>query len=291
MPVPQGRLRDARLIGNMESIGKQEKPGSLSDTPQSVALRILLGEDNIVNQKIASAMLARQGHSVVIARHGLEALEAMKNDRFDLIFMDIQMPEMDGYEATSEIRKRELETGTHIPIIAMTACAMVRDREKCMAAGMDDYITKPVQLADLEQAIARAIPLADSDAIEEPASHFERGPDIVLDVPELMERVDHDKDLLGDIVAMFVRESCRLLARIQEAIQNHDAQSLAASAHTLKGAIGNFATRAAHDAAFKLEKLGLDNSLQNAPEVYQTLEFEVDRLREALLDLCMKETE
>ncbi|HOE11660.1 MAG TPA: response regulator [bacterium] len=277
----------------MESLGKQDKLCNPSETPQRTGLHILLVEDNIVNQKIASAMLSRQGHSVVIARHGLEALDMIENDRFDLIFMDVLMPEMDGYQATSEIRKREL--GTHVPIIAMTACAMVRDREKCMAAGMDDYITKPIQLADLEQAIARAIPLADRGGTKESAMRFgdvpDPVPDVALDVPELMDRVDHNRNLLSEIVAMFVRESCRLMDRIQEAIENHDAQSLAASAHALKGAIGNFATRAAHKAASKLEKLGLENSLQNAPEVYRVLEIEVDRLREALLDLCMKEPE
>jgi HPt (histidine-containing phosphotransfer) domain-containing protein len=172
---------------------------------------------------------------------------------------------------------------------------MVRDREKCLVAGMDDYITKPIQLVDLEQAIARAIPPADTGVIEKSAMRFghvpDHVPDVVLDVPELMDRVDHNRNLLSEIVAMFVRESCRLMDRIREAIENHDAQSLAASAHILKGAIGNFATRAAHKAAFKLEKLGLENSLQNAPEVYRVLEIEVDRLREALLDLCMKEPE
>ena len=121
-------------------------PGSLS---------ILLAEDNPVNQKLASRLLNKHGHVVVVAGNGIEALAAMERQRFDLVLMDIQMPEMGGFEATAQIRARERKTGGRIPIIAFTAHALDGDRERCLELGMDDYITKPVQPTLLFDAIER----------------------------------------------------------------------------------------------------------------------------------------
>jgi two-component system sensor histidine kinase/response regulator len=117
--------------------------------------RILLAEDNVVNQRVAVRLLEKEGHYVVVAANGREAIAAWRDQLFDLILMDMQMPEMDGFETTSEIRRAEAGTNTRIPIIAMTAHAMTGDRERCLAAGMDDYIAKPVRKTDLMAIIER----------------------------------------------------------------------------------------------------------------------------------------
>jgi CheY-like chemotaxis protein len=118
-------------------------------------LHILLAEDNRVNQTLATRLLAKEGHTVVIAGDGREALAALDRESFDLVLMDVQMPEMDGFEATAAIRTGEMDTGAHIPIVAMTARAMSGDREKCIAIGMDDYVSKPINLAELSAALGR----------------------------------------------------------------------------------------------------------------------------------------
>ena len=120
-------------------------------------LRILLAEDNIINQKVAVHILNKSGHTVSVANNGQEALQALKKDRYDLILMDVQMPKMGGFETTASIREKEKKTGSHIPIIAMTAHAMKGDRERCLEAGMDDYIAKPLKAEELIKTIDRVI--------------------------------------------------------------------------------------------------------------------------------------
>ena len=119
----------------------------------SLSLRILLAEDNLVNQKVAMGMLGKMGHRITLATNGLEALEQWRQSDFDLILMDVQMPEMNGLQATTQIRQEEA-MGTHVPIVAMTASAMSEERDRCLAAGMDDFISKPVSFKVIEQMIA-----------------------------------------------------------------------------------------------------------------------------------------
>ena len=141
------------------------KPVAASATgPRESHLYILLAEDNLVNQKVACKLLERRGHDVTVVNNGVEALSALEQRAFDLILMDIQMPEMDGLEATRQIRDRERSTGIHIPILAMTAHAMKGDRERCLAAGMDGYISKPVQVQSLMQTIHTLVPTSDVSA-------------------------------------------------------------------------------------------------------------------------------
>jgi CheY-like chemotaxis protein len=121
-------------------------------------LHLLLAEDNVVNQRLAVRLLEKRGHTVVAVGNGQEALAALRQQRFDLVLMDVQMPEMDGLEATAAIREHEKQSGSHLPIIAMTAHAMQGDRERCLAAGMDDYVVKPMQATDLYAAIERLLP-------------------------------------------------------------------------------------------------------------------------------------
>ena len=126
-----------------------ERLSAVVDEDRRAGLRILLVEDNIVNQKLAKRLLEKHGHQVVVRRNGREALESLDQAHFDLVLMDVQMPEMDGFEATAAIRGREKSTGEHIPIVAMTAHASSGDQEKCLRAGMDDYLSKPIQTEKL----------------------------------------------------------------------------------------------------------------------------------------------
>ena len=162
--MKQSDLLDAILqeIGNLDkSSGDTEKKASPTDsTIEQVKMggasekprqrfRILVVEDNVVNQRLALRLLEKQGHSVRLAANGKEALAALEQEKFDLVLMDVQMPEMGGFEATSHVRTREQATGEHIPIIALTAHAMTGDRERCLEAGMDGYVSKPIQEKDL----------------------------------------------------------------------------------------------------------------------------------------------
>ena len=155
-PVSQPELLDAILIA-MAAAAQWDADGGRRDRScaSRAELRILLAEDNIVNRAVAAAILERCGHSLVHAANGREAVEAAAREAFDLIFMDVQMPEMDGFEATSHIREAEQATGRHTPIAAMTAHAMVGDRERCLTAGMDDYISKPISQAELFALLER----------------------------------------------------------------------------------------------------------------------------------------
>jgi CheY-like chemotaxis protein len=158
-PIQHEELRRAlnALIDEREGRGAPASTAPAAAVPLSSVrrLRVLVAEDNVVNQRLASAMLGRLGHEVVIANDGGESVTAVAEDRFDIVFMDVQMPTMSGFDATRAIREAEGATGVRVPIVAMTAHAMSGDRERCLDAGMDDYVTKPVSLATIEGTLRR----------------------------------------------------------------------------------------------------------------------------------------
>jgi CheY-like chemotaxis protein len=155
-PVRRAELRSVitAAFASQEQTAKKVTPDRL-EAPSQIARRILLAEDNVVNQRVAIALLEKEGHQVVVVANGIEAIAAWRKQSFDLILTDIQMPVMDGFEATSEIRRAERGTNTRIPIVAMTAHAMTGDRERCLSSGMDDYISKPIRKSELMRTIAR----------------------------------------------------------------------------------------------------------------------------------------
>ena len=245
-------------------------------------LHILLAEDNSVNRQLAVHLLFKRGHTVVAVQNGQEALAALKKEPFDAILMDVQMPEMDGLTATRLIRENERVTGLHIPIIAMTAHAMRGDREKCLAAGMDSYVPKPIKPEEFYAVIESLVP--GSIVPAEAESELE-SPAAVVDMNALLIRVEGDKNLLAQMAELFLEECPQSLSTIREAVLRRDAKELERSAHTLKSAVGNFAAQKAMEAALELETMARDGDLNDAEKAYQALEQEIERLKPVLANL------
>jgi two-component system sensor histidine kinase/response regulator len=241
---------------------------------------ILLAEDNPVNRLLAQKLLQKQGHTVTTVNNGKEALELWEQNQsrqFDMILMDVQMPEMDGLQATARIREKEIASGTHIPIIAVTAHAMKGDRERCLAAGMDAYITKPINPLDLAATIRAALP-AETDLAPVPENPIEQGPSTA----ELLARFDGDSDLFKELAGIFLQECPGLMGGIREALRAGDAKLVERMAHTLKGSVGNFAMQGSRETAEQLELLAKSGQLSGAEEIFHTLEQQIAHFNQIL---------
>jgi two-component system sensor histidine kinase/response regulator len=250
--------------------------------PKISPLRILLAEDNPVNQRVAIRLLEKDGHSVTVANHGGEALTALENAQFDLVLMDVQMPEMDGFAATRAIREREAGTDRHIPIVAMTAHAMKGDRERCLAAGMDDYLSKPIQRGELERILRW---VANSTSAQE-LPGLQPAPS-TLEVPALdrtaaLERLGGDEELFAEVAEIFLTNQAQQLNAIRCAVMEKDAAGIRRAAHGLKGAAAYVGGLATAEAAHRLEVLGMNGDLAAVPDALQVLELELSRLTAAL---------
>ncbi len=246
---------------------------------KSRSLRILLAEDNTVNQRLAMRLLEKQGHLVAAANNGREALEALGRERFDLVLMDVQMPELDGFQATARIREKERTTGTHIPIIAMTAHAMMGDRERCLAAGMDDYISKPIQPEELFKLIAKLAPGPEPPAGPAPGPELQA---VVFDRTVALAQVEGDQELLAELVQLFARDCPRLLAELKQAIASGEGVSVERAAHTMKGSASSFGAQQVVALAQQLEEMGRTEKVSEAAPTYALLAVEVERLNSAL---------
>ncbi len=263
-------------------------------------LQILLAEDNLVNQKLALRLLEKRGHVVAVAHSGHEVLAALEQQSFDIVLMDVQMPDMDGLEATAAIRAKERSTGGHVPIVAMTARAMKGDREQCLAAGMDSYVSKPLQPTELldiverlaatghdnQSAPAKSCALAhgNTQSPDQPASSEPLPPASPLDFDraQALEQAGGDAGLLEEMIAAFVTEYSPLMADIRDAIACGDARQLHFAAHTLKGAARALAAPTASGAAERLETMGRGGELAEALSVYAELDEAICRLCSAL---------
>ncbi len=247
-------------------------------------LRVLVAEDNVVNQQVVMGFLDRAGHAAVVVSTGPEVLVALEQHKFDVILMDVQMPELDGLETTSAIRKRERSTGGHIPIVALTAHVVKGDAERCLAAGMDAYVAKPLRGRDLFAAIESVLEPARMPASTETAA-------AAIDEARLLERVGGDLEALRELVDVFLADAPSLLTRIDEAIDAKDARAVRATAHTLKGAVSNFAAPSATKAAARLQRIGEGNDLGSARAASDVLRRELERVRDALSALVSKPNE
>ncbi len=252
-----------------DQIPRVPLPASMlpADLPER-RLHVLLAEDNVVNQRLAASLLERRGHRVTIAANGREAVNACERNGFDVVLMDVQMPEMGGFEATQAIRAHEAVAGTRVPIIAMTAHAMKGDRERCLAAGMDDYLTKPLdprQLCTLVEAISAGRPPATDDLL----------PDIS---DRVLARVGGDRELLAEISRLFVDDAPRHLEQIRQAIDDGDRESLRRAAHGLKGAASNFDADGVVSAARTLEEIGRSGDFAEQEAAWRAVSIETGRL-------------
>jgi PAS domain S-box-containing protein len=288
-PVKQSELWDAIVTAlNVPGRQKARAPASAAASRRAKArqpLRVLLAEDNPVNQEVALRLLERRGHSVIVAENGKLALTAIERHKFDLVLMDVQMPEMGGLEATQLIREKEKSTSEHLPILAMTAHAMQGDRERCIAAGMDGYLAKPIDpksfLQTVEGISQRA---AQSETTAKETSSRDASGDgrRALDAKALLEWFSGNRKLLRSIVKTFRDDCPRMMARIRSALAANDANLLADGAHALKGSVGNFGPTAALDTTREMEKIARQGKLDGAWELYATLEDEIALLLPAL---------
>jgi CheY-like chemotaxis protein/HPt (histidine-containing phosphotransfer) domain-containing protein len=235
-------------------------------------LRILLAEDNLVNQQVALYQVRMLDHQVDLATNGIEALKLFDKHSYDAILMDIHMPELDGYAATAEIRRRE-GNGKHTPIIAMTANALPEEREKCLAAGMDEHLPKPVQARALVRVLEQCIANTESEKT-----------DPLPQATDLQPLIDSGMgDIIPRLIEIFLETAPRDVEKLKAALRNSHVADLEDAAHRLKGSCGNLGAARLRGFCEQLEKLGRDGSLETAPEIIAAVEEEFSRVRTELV--------
>lgn len=278
-PVSQSDLLDAIMTGlngpPLDFLNATELQPSANRS-----LRILVAEDTPANQKVVQAILQKRGHLVEIAQNGREAVDMFWEHDFEVVLMDVQMPTMDGYQATRVIRESEEENDNHIPIIAMTAHAMEGDRERCLSAGMDDYISKPIDARNLirlvERRVRKAAKLRARPPQEaEPTSAAESSP---IDYKAALGRLGGDESLFRELVKLFGEDAPKLLDDIDAGVAKREEQQVARAAHSLKGLASNFGAQAAIESALEVERSGQKGA-------WNGIHLQVNRLRGAIARL------
>jgi CheY-like chemotaxis protein len=245
-----------------------EASAEMASASATVRRRILLAEDNIVNQQVACGLLTDRGHSVAVAANGQEAIEAIARERFDLVLMDLQMPVMGGFEATHIIRERERGGHSRMAIIAMTAHAMAGDEERCLAAGMDGYLAKPIDPQRLFQMVeADVMPSGETSPIDE---------------PDLLKRLCGNQALKARVLRVFAEDCPSRLAEIGAAIADGDAERVRRAAHALRGSSGNVAAKGLADAAHALELAAATGRYESLDSAWRHVSDEAGRLFSSL---------
>lgn len=270
------------------SPGLRKAPAATSTLPRQRPLRILLAEDNAMNQRVAVANLESWGHRVTVANDGMAAVEAVARVPFDLILMDSQMPRMDGFEATAAIRQRERENGAHVPIVAMTANVMKGFREECLAAGMDGFVAKPIRLEELIAAMAVVVPDLLLEEFKHPADAGAApiagiGGDQPFDSAALLASVGGDRELLREIVKLCCEvDGPRVCGELAVAVGQGDLSGVERAAHAIKGLVGAFHAPVASHLARDLEETARQGSGDAVVEPTAELGREFQRLVVAL---------
>jgi two-component system sensor histidine kinase/response regulator len=278
-PVQPSLLLDA-ILNAVSKLPIREMPGPqlpLEPPEVKTKMKILLAEDNAVNRALARKLLEKQGHTVVIAENGRQALDTLDRETVDLVLMDVQMPELDGLEATRAIREKEKVSGAHLPIIALTAHAMKGDRERCLDAGADDYLTKPIHTPDLHAAISR---IQGAKTAKLPASPAAEPISTAgsFDPAAALQRVEGDRELLEEIARIFAEECPKMLAEIRGALAGADAPLLERLAHTLKGSSSNLGALALPHSAATLEQMAHAGDFRGAGAQFKIVEKDVESL-------------
>jgi two-component system sensor histidine kinase/response regulator len=282
-PIKQSDLLDA-IVNAFAGPAPAVSPAAPA-TAASRPLRVLVAEDNPTNQKLIETLLRQRGHQVTMVADGRGAVDRAADGSFDVILMDVQMPEMSGLEATAEIRGRERASGGHVPIVALTASAMAGDREECLACGMDGYISKPLRPDELFATIdSLCAPPGEAAgaAVDAPAAP---APVRSVDLDQLLAGFNGNTRLVRDVVDVFLQDAPETLARIRDAARARDARALGAAAHTLKGSAGLFAQGRAYESARRLEQVARAGDLAGADAACAAVEADVSRLMAELRDL------
>ena len=286
-PVQPSELLDAIMNALFTPGTKKELPAP-DDAFAAGAdgRRVLLAEDNAVNRRLATVLLQKHDYTVIPAENGKEALDVLERERVDVILMDVQMPVMDGFETIRAIRARERGAGGHMPIVALTAHAMKGDRERCLAAGADEYVAKPIRLAELLAAIKRA-----SDGRITPGAPPQRADTRVLDLDAALSRVDGDRSLVEELCRIFAEESPRSLKALEAAYQARDARAVTSLAHAIKGSSASIGAGRLSRAAHELEKAANARDSANCSRLMEQLRDEFARLQPELDALSRKVTQ
>jgi CheY-like chemotaxis protein len=302
----------------------EQRAETLDAAPDAAALRtdgmptrVLVAEDNPTNQKVALSMLKRLGYRADAVGNGCEALKALQLIPYDLVLMDVQMPEMDGLEATRRFRALEAGSGRRLPIIAMTAHASTSDRDRCLQAGMDGFVTKPVQRESLGRlvaaqlaaardpdagsaaanayAAATAAPTTAAESAAVPVAQPQAREDARLDnshiaddsgfsVATMVERLDNDEEIAREIADIFVESSVALMAELTAAIPRGDTEVVHSRAHSIKGSAGNIGATALQHLAAAVESAGRDGRLDEIERLLPQLQAALDQVNGVLAD-------
>jgi two-component system sensor histidine kinase/response regulator len=271
-PVRQTKLCQAILATLGRTASKGAEPALVPQSPTR-ALRILLAEDNVVNQRVAMGVLEKAGHMVALAENGLIAVDRFEREPFDLILMDMQMPEMGGAEAIAAIREREKTMDSHVSIVSLTAHALKGDRERCLATGADGYVSKPVSPAALFAEIERVMTRGPAPPAAVAAVHIGE---------TLLARVGGSHEMLEEIIGLFLEDSPKLIESIRQALFKGDANAAYRATHTLKGSAGNFDAHVATALAQRLEARAREGDIDGAKIAFASLEQEMHNLHASL---------
>ncbi len=281
-PIKQSELLNAVLtaLGSLLA-GPETAPAPTGSPAPGIppGLRILVAEDNEFNQELVASLLKKRGHVPVLAGDGKAALAAWEREPFDLILMDVQMPEMDGFAATKAIRAKESAANTHVPIVALTAHAMKGDRERCLAAGMDAYVSKPIRTAEFFETIAGLL-LSHVEGAKGTLAP-EGQPEAVFDLDTALAGAEGDRELLHWMVHVFCGQCPKLLGEIRDSVLCGDGAALERAAHKLKASVGQFGAQRASQAAARLEELGGAGDVTGFQQAYPELEEAVRHLQAA----------
>jgi signal transduction histidine kinase/CheY-like chemotaxis protein/HPt (histidine-containing phosphotransfer) domain-containing protein len=295
-PIMQSELLRA-IQTALELTEGSDSPAAVSES-QKVGrrLNVLLAEDNEVNQRLATKLLEKRGHQVVVANNGKEAVEAYRAQGFDVILMDIHMPKMNGFEATAEIREMERVIGGHVPIVAMTALAMRGDKERCLGAGMDGYVSKPVRPAELFESIEGLVPTVAEAMAQKELAGQGRAEETggarrtrQIDRDAVMSSVGGDEGLLREVIETFLGTYETQLVEIEQAVANSEPEALRQAAHALKGAVSVFHARAPYETALKLEQMGKTREVDEADGTVAELKNSLERLITELNEMVVQE--
>jgi CheY-like chemotaxis protein len=308
-PIKPSQLQEVllRVVSGAKQVVKKAPTVSKLDPnlAQRLPLRVLLCDDNAINQKVAMRLLQQLGYKPDLAANGIEALEALDRQAYDLVFMDVQMPEMDGLEATRAIRERQQDRAHHpyyksnIIIVAMTANAMAGDREKCLAVGMDDYLAKPVRPEDMRTVVER---WASTAGMQEPSGPktaqtqtatgplANAEPDAPVDMERLLDFTNGSTDDLKELISLYVRQTREQVDQLTEAVRTNVAVEVRRLAHSCAGASATCGMKGIVPLLRELERQGNEGLLSDAAELCQKVEKEFERIRLFLENYLQKQT-